>query len=171
MPDRRNFGMMTRITAVAIVATVLACGPAAEDAPKTVAATAPDAAQPPAPASIPSHLIGREWRLTHFDRTEAVPDQVVITLKFEEEKISGSAGCNRYFATVTEGDRPGEITIGEAGATRMACPEEIMNAESRFLHALSNVARYELAGERLALTYREEEGHHVLLLTPIDAGS
>ncbi len=162
--------MMTRITAVALVATVLACGPAAEDAPKTGAATVPEVAQPPAPAPIPSHLIGREWRLTHFDRAEAVPAQAVITLKFGEEKISGSAGCNQYFAAVTEGDRPGEITIGEAGATRMACPEEIMNAESRFLRALANVARYELAGERLALTYREKEGHHVLILTSVDAG-
>ena len=163
--------MMTRITAVAIMATVLACGPAAEDAPKTVAATAPDASQPPARAPIPDHLKGREWRLTHFDRAEAVPDQVAITLKFEEEKISGSAGCNQYFAAVREGDRPGEITIGAAGATRMACAEQIMNAESRFLGALANVIRYDLAGERLALTYREEEGHRVLLLTPIDAGT
>jgi heat shock protein HslJ len=168
---------MMRITAATLAATVLACSPAAEQAPAAGAVTASDsatetdAAQPAAPAPIPDHLKGREWHLTHFDRAEAVPDQVVITLKFEEEKISGSAGCNSYFASVTEGDRPGEITIGAAGATRMACPEQIMNAESRFLGALANVMRYELAGERLALTYREEAGHRVLLLSPIDAGT
>jgi heat shock protein HslJ len=162
---------MTRFAAAALAASLLACGPAADNATAPDAATETHAARPAEPTPIPSSLIGREWRLTHFDRTEPVADTIVITLKFEEDRISGSAGCNRYFAAVTEGDRPGEITIGEAGATRMACPDEVMNAESRFLGVLAHVMRYELAGERLALTYREQGGHHVLLLTPVDAGS
>ena len=39
------------------------------------------------------------------------------------------------------------------------------------ISTLANVRRYDLAGERLALTYREEGGGRVLLLTPLDAGS
>lgn len=128
--------MMTRLAAAALAAFVLACAPTADDATAPDDATGTRAAQAAAPAPIPSHLIGREWRLTHFDRAEAVADPIVITLKFEEGRISGNAGCNRYIAAVTEGDRPGEITIGETGAARMACPEEVMNAESRFLDAL-----------------------------------
>jgi heat shock protein HslJ len=163
--------MMIRLAAAALAASILACSPAAENATAPDAATETSAAKRSGPAPIPSHLIGREWRLTHFDRSEAVPETVVITIKFEADKLSGGAGCNNYFAAITEGDRPGDITIGTAGATRMACPEEIMNAESRFLAALANVVRYEMAGERLALTYREEERGRILLLTPIDAGT
>lgn len=168
--------MMIRLAVAALAATILACSPAANDttAPEATApdaATETSAAKRSGPAPIPSHLIGREWRLTHFDRSEAVPEPIAITIKFEADKVSGSAGCNNYFAAVTEGERLGEISIGPAGATRMACPEEIMNAESRFLGALANVVRYEMAGERLALTYREEERGRILLLTPVDAGS
>jgi len=168
---RRNLDMMIRLAAAALAASILACSPAAENATAPDVATEASVAQPAAPAPSPPHLIGREWRLTHFDRSAAVPETIAITIEFEEEKISGSAGCNNYFAAVTEGDRPGDITIGPVGATRMACPEEIMNTESRFLAALANVVRYDLAGEKLSLTYREEDGLHVLLLTPVDAVS
>ena len=53
----------------------------------------------------------------------------------------------------------------------MACPEEIMSVESRFLDALAHVVRYDLVDTRLALTYRLESGHHTLLLIPVVAGS
>ena len=66
--------------------------------------------------------IGRAWRLTHFDRDDAVP-------------------------------------------------EEIMYAESRFLDALAHVVRYDLAGERLALTSPREAGRQTLLFAPAGAGS
>jgi len=163
--------MKSRLAAAALAAIVLACSPAPEDAGAKDATAKAHAAPPAAPAPIPHELIGREWRLTHFDRAEAVPEPIIITLKFEEDKISGNAGCNNYFAAVTDGDLPGEIRVGAAGATRMACPEEVMNAESRFLGALAHVLRYEMAGERLALTYREDNRHHILLLTPVDSGS
>jgi len=163
--------MLIRLAAAALAVSVLACSPAAEKITTPDAVTVTETAQPAVADPVPADLIGSKWRLTHFDRAEAAPEAIIITLRFDADKISGNAGCNNFFAGLTEGDRPGDITIGAAGATRMACPEEIMNAESRFLDALAHVVRYDLVGERLALTYRHESEHHTLLLNPVDAGT
>ena len=165
--------MIIRLAAVGLAVSILSCGPAADHATPPGAATEAKSDRPadPTPAPIQAALDGRAWRLTHFDRDDAVPEAIVITLGFEAGRIGGSAGCNRYFAAVTEGDRPGEITIGPVGATRMACPEEVMNAESRFLDALAHVVSYDLAGEGLALTSQQEAGRQTLLFAPAGAGS
>jgi len=165
--------MIIRLAAVGLAASILSCGPAADHATPPGAATEAqsDRTADPTPASIQADLDGRAWRLTHFDRDDAVPEAIVISLVFDGDRISGSAGCNRYFATVTEGDRPGKITIGAAGSTRMACAEEIMNAASRFLEALAHLVRYDLAGDLLALTSQREAGRQTLLFAPAGAGS
>lgn len=163
--------MMTRLAAAALAASVLACGPGADRSTGSDAVTGAEGSTPAAPAMVPDELIGREWRLTHFDRAETSPEAVNITLRFDADRISGNAGCNNYFAGLTAGDRPGDIIIGAIGATRMACLQQIMKVESRFLEALADVVRYDLDGERLALTYRQESGEHTLLLIPVDSGS
>ena len=59
-------------------------------------------------------------------------------------KITGSGGCNRFFAQArVDGDR---ISIGKAGATMMACPEALMNQEQKFFAALEKAATYRFDG-------------------------
>lgn len=71
-----------------------------------------------------------------------------ITLRLEEGQLSGSAGCNNYFADYTvEG---ATLTLGPAGSTRMAC-------EAEFLAALEKVASYQTRLETLSL-YDAEGG-------------
>lgn len=85
-----------------------------------------------------------------------------ITAVFADGRVSGSAGCNNYFADYTsDGD---QLTIGPAGSTRMACEEEVMARESEFLAALENVARYEMIRETLTLF--AADGSPVMTLQP-----
>jgi len=57
-------------------------------------------------------------------------------------KVTGSSGCNRYFAQAeVEGDR---IKIGKAGATMMACPEALMDQERKLFDALGKASAYRI---------------------------
>ena len=99
-------------------------------------------------------LAGVEWALTHFAREEAVPENITVTLTVDGSQIGGSGGCNRYFASMTESS-PGEVTVSAIGATRMACPEEQMDIETRYLTALGGVVKYSFLPGKLVLTSRD----------------
>lgn len=73
-----------------------------------------------------------------------------ITATFTDDgQVSGAAGCNRYFGSVTvAGDR---ITFGMIATTKMACAEEIMTQEQAFVELLGQVTNYTLDGNRLIL--------------------
>lgn len=86
-------------------------------------------------------LTGSEWLLEDLSGAGVI-DNVRATLVFPEEgKVSGNGSCNRFFG-------PAKITgtaiqLGPLGATRMACPEAVMNQETKYLDALQKAGRYE----------------------------
>ena len=109
-------------------------------------------------------LVGREWVLRGFDGDSAPPTPEV-TLTFETERISGHAGCNRYFAAlVPAGDRPTDLSFGPIGATRMACPEPALSLERRYLDALGAVDGFGFTPGRLLLRWVRGETRGVLSL-------
>ena len=114
-------------------------------------------------ASI-ADLEGSEWVLTQLAWTEPAPTEPEITLVLEDGRISGSSGCNRYFAAVEEPE-PTSLTLGTIGSTRMACPTEVMELEARYLTALSNVVAYGFFAGKLVLRYLEEDAMSTLLFT------
>lgn len=64
-----------------------------------------------------------------------------ITVNIEDGKISGFAGCNRYFGNLTTSDR--NIQIGAVATTRKLCPEStIMEREGAFVKFLSEVKTF-----------------------------
>jgi heat shock protein HslJ len=81
-----------------------------------------------------------------------------VTLKLDGSRVAGSAGCNNYFAPVTPGDAPGDITIGQAGTTRKMCPEPDMTVEARFLRQLGGVKQLSFVAAQLALSYTRDDG-------------
>ena len=85
-----------------------------------------------------------------------------ITASFDGDKVTGSAGCNNYFATVSA-PTPYELTIGLAGTTRMACPAPQAAAEDRYLEALANVTQFSFVLGKLALSYRLGDDHGSLM--------
>jgi heat shock protein HslJ len=100
---------------------------------------------------------GITWRLTHLARNDQVKTATPPTLSYEEGKLAGFAGCNRYFGAVVAGDGPGELKLGPFGATRMACDADDMTLESTFLRRLESAQKFSFIGGQLALTYREGE--------------
>jgi len=81
------------------------------------------------------------------------------TLEFASNRLSGAAGCNRYFGGYElDGDR---IIVRGVGSTEMACEAPIMRQEAAFLTALSEAQRYRRDGESLVLT--SAFGHDITL--------
>ena len=112
-------------------------------------------------------LAGTEWVLNRLDANEPPAAQPEITLVFDGDRISGKSACNRYFAGVKEtGELPGDLRISGIGGTRMACPEEIMALENRYLEALGNVTRYSFLAGKFALTWRKDDVTGTLLFVP-----
>lgn len=103
-----------------------------------------------------------DWVFKQFDLNEPISGDHHITLVIEDGRITGSSGCNRYFADITESS-PGEIKVGEIGTTRMVCSDEIMLVENRYLSALDAVVRYGFLAGRLALTCKTGDRSTVLL--------
>lgn len=86
-----------------------------------------------------------------------VTEQSMITLAFDDQgQVFGSGGCNRYTGSYSrEGDA---LHLGPVAATRMACPEAVLDQESAWFAFLESVVRYEHTAEGLLLLYPEGGG-------------
>jgi heat shock protein HslJ len=111
-------------------------------------------------------LAGVEWVLTEFSSGEPVPADAQVTLRFDDQRISGKSACNRYFAEVQTGEMPGDLSVGEIAGTRMACPEKIMSVENRYLQALRNTTRHGFLSGTLALTWQHNGTLHTMRFSP-----
>jgi heat shock protein HslJ len=88
----------------------------------------------------------RVWVLTSLNDA-AFSARATLTFP-EEGKIAGEAPCNSYFGAQTA---PYPWFKAESiGATRRACPE--LDAESKYLEALSQATISEISGEILILS-------------------
>jgi len=101
-------------------------------------------------------IAGTEWVLRSWAWDESVAEGIEVTFKVEGDRVGGRAACNRYFATATEGQSPGDLAIGAAGSTKMACPDPQMAAEDRFFKQLAGVNKYSFIAGQLALTWSAE---------------
>lgn len=84
-----------------------------------------------------------------------------VTAEFSGGRLSGSGGCNRYITSYqTTGT---QLAVGGTFAsTRMACPEPIMELESRYLKALQGAQNYTIDQQELQITYKTTEETGVL---------
>lgn len=124
---------------------------------------APDLSSTPTLAE----LAGAEWVLTDLDRDDALPDDIEVTLIFDNNRISGKSACNRYSGGVAEGQTPGALTVNTPiASTRMACPPPAGAIESRYLDALQNVTRYSFRAGQLVLTWRKDDQVGTMIFTP-----
>jgi heat shock protein HslJ len=101
---------------------------------------------------------GSNWLLVRMNLDQPVPEGAEVTLAFEAGRISGKSACNRYSADIKEGDNPGDILIGPAMGTRMACPEPLMEVETQYLELLAKVTGFSFHVGQLALNGRKDDG-------------
>ena len=112
-------------------------------------------------------LAGTLWEVISYNTGNQAVRSVIIgselTANFGEDgQLTGSAGCNDFFAAYeTEDDN---ISIGPAGITQMFCadPDGIMEQESQYLAALETAATYRIEGVNMNM--RTAEGSTALNL-------
>ena len=63
--------------------------------------------------------------------------------------VNGNGGCNNFFGSLESTDDG--VAMGELGATRMACPPEIMDQEQAFMQALQDAVRFEMGDDSLQM--------------------
>ncbi len=93
-------------------------------------------------------------RISKSGKMEIVDNAAVPNIYFDKKngRISGKAGCNRYFGKVSFDQQ--RIFISGVGSTQMACSD--MEIESLYLKYLTAVNRYQLSGNNLQL-FRDQE--------------
>jgi heat shock protein HslJ len=123
------------------------------------------------PSGIPAplELDGSHWAVTEYRADDgglvSVLPESEVTVAFDAgARITGSAGCNAYFASYTL-DSEG-LRFGAPGATRRFCgePSGLMDQEFRFLALLEQVAGMRLAGGTLRLL--SDSGEPLVMLVP-----
>ncbi len=102
-------------------------------------------------------LAAIEWQLVSIDGQPVAEGLKPPIIHFEIDSVRGSAGCNRFNATVKE-TAPGELQIGPPAATRMACPPAEMELEQKFLALFAKASRYTFVAGQLALTGKDGTG-------------
>ena len=95
-------------------------------------------------------LVGDPWHLVSLDGADLVPDSS-ITLTFTDDRVSGSAGCNRYMGSYTTTDA--ELTFPPIALTRRACiSRAIGQQEMNYARILSDVSSHRIDGDLLELS-------------------
>jgi heat shock protein HslJ len=85
------------------------------------------------PVLPPAELAGTHWTFVSIGDAPVTADRPT-SLQFEKDRISGSAGCNRFGGSYTIKD--GVLTAGPMMATLMACPGPEMQQEAAVLDML-----------------------------------
>jgi len=110
-------------------------------------------------------LAGGEWVLVNLDINKPLPAGPRISLVFNGGRISGSSRCNRYFASVSDGNIPGDLTVSRLGSTRMACAPADMEVENSYLGALANVKKFGFFYGKLAFSWQHEGDVQTMLFS------
>ena len=105
------------------------------------------------PEALP--LAGTPWKLTTIAGGQAVSSvvantEVTMELQQSDSSVSGSAGCNRYSGTYTDGGG-GALSFSPLATTRMACADDVMAQEATFLAAMQQVATFSIDETQLQL--------------------
>jgi heat shock protein HslJ len=89
-------------------------------------------------------LAGSEWMMLNETRSATPP-----TIAFGDDRASGYAGCNRWFASAGRTDNA--LEFGDIGTTRMACSPPSMEAERAFVGALDDTMGFRIENGELVL--------------------
>ena len=104
-----------------------------------------------------AELTGISWRPVSVG-DQAIPEDSGLYVLFEVDgSIKGHGGCNGFFGSLEQADSG--IAVGQLGATRMACPDEIMDLEMIFMYAVQRTRDFRSGGDRMSLI---DEGGNVL---------
>ncbi len=97
---------------------------------------------------------GTSWKmdtyLSNIDHLVSPVSSTNLTLEFKDGRISGSSGCNSFFATYAV--EKNSMSFGLIGATKMYCSNQgIMEQEQTYFMRLESVKTYKIEGNKLKL--------------------
>ena len=123
-----------------------------------------------AKTSPPSgELRNTKWELVRWNlapnakgevRSRQIPqgdssNPIQIIFDANGERVSGSTGCNRFAARITEDARG--FTLDQIAATKMACTPQRMELENDFLHQLNDYRSIVRNGDQLLMIGADRE--------------
>ena len=117
-----------------------------------------------------SALEQTDWQLAQYrtdtGMTDAVQSDPPAVMRFEDGRITGSAGCNRLMRSYTlDGD---ELQVSEdLATTMMACPAPLMAQEQAVTGALTQTATYAVDDD--GLTLEDAAGEPLLTFTELES--
>jgi len=94
-----------------------------------------------------AELSGTRWTATSI--AGAPVAGTAPTIEFTQDRIAGTASCNRYFGAYAAAG--GDLTVSGVGATRMACEDALMRQEAAYLSVLNSVSGYTQSEGTLSL--------------------
>lgn len=130
---------MRMVLAALALATMTGCAPT------------PDAKPAAAAPSGGALLAGGEWVVFEINGEPVLPNGKP-TITFEEGRVFGRASCNRYMGGYTVGDDGLKLEMSQMASTMMACMDDQMTQEGKFLGTLGAVTGYAVADGVLTLT-------------------
>lgn len=148
----RKGTLITLLAILAMLAAACVAVPTATPEQTAAPAVPPAPVNPPAAAQAPAgadNLAGTSWILATLAGQPALKD-TTVTLAFENGRVSGSDGCNRYNTSYTADGANLQIHQPMA-STMMACPEPIMNQAAAYVKALEQASTYKVDGQGLTL--------------------
>lgn len=95
-------------------------------------------------------LDGTQWRIASIDGRRVTLGPTAVTLRFDGDRISGQAGCNRLngrWRLIA-----GRLTISEVAMTRRACFGESATIETRFTELTADPLAVAPRGDTLVLS-------------------
>lgn len=102
----------------------------------------------------PTNFEGTSWKLDTYlstiDHIVSPMSSTELNLEFKDGRISGSSGCNGFFAKYTVEGK--SMSFGLIGATKMYCSNQgVMEQEQTYLMRLESVKSYKIEGNKLSL--------------------
>lgn len=106
-------------------------------------------------------VLAGDWTATALNGAP-LPEGATVTLSFLDGRLIGKSGCNSYIGSYS---LTGEgLSIGDTGATRMACPAPLMETEQAVFAAFAATARFDITPDG-ALVLQSAEGTPLLTAT------
>ncbi|WP_251368007.1 META domain-containing protein [Polynucleobacter asymbioticus] len=116
-----------------------------------------------------SEFRNTKWELTRWNlppnskgevRTRQIPqgensNPIQIIFDANGERVSGSTGCNRFTARITEDARG--FTLDQIASTKMACAPQRMELENDFLYELNDYRSIVRNGDQLLMIGADRE--------------
>ena len=102
-----------------------------------------------------------DWQLNRYrdalDRMLPVLPGTTVTVRFRNDELGGSAGCNRYFGSYTLGTDDQLSFSTPLGSTMMTCVPPVSEQERQYLKDLSAVAAFQLEDGSLRLLDKDRK--------------